>query len=283
MREGYYAVINGYKTPYLDRDASKNANDDRYLAGTTFDDIYSLFEFDRSLRFLTFHNLIRAEATSKTAIAYTFADAHRDNDAYLLQDSYCSESEFKSYLPKGKSFADEVSGLIAIMKRTRDKSDSEFISHYRDRYGSVPIWVLCNALTFGNVQHFFNLMKPADKIAVCKMITHSTGRTGNKTLGYFDVDEAKISLEALVKFRNICAHDERLYCASVGGRKSIGYGKMVWMLERFLTEDEFKAFLSSLAKLVSDYASHSKSGMHLLESLGFNELSDHIEKRLSIS
>ena len=151
MREGYYSIINGYKEPFLEPVVTKDDLSDRYKDGTSFDDIFTLFTFDRSLRALTFRNLIKAEATARTAIAYTFASAHRGQDAYLLQESYCSEQEYLEYNRSNNSYADELSGLTSILKRTRDKSDSDFISHYRNAHGSVPIWVLCNALTFGNI------------------------------------------------------------------------------------------------------------------------------------
>lgn len=176
MREGYYSIIDGYKEPFLEPVVTKDDLSDRYKGNTSFDDIFALFTFDRSLRALTFRNLIKAEAIARTAIAYTFASAHRGQDAYLLQENYCSEQEYLEYNRSNNSYADELSGLTSILKRTRDKSDSDFISHYRNAHGSVPIWVLDNALTFGNIQHFFNLMKPNEKASVCKMIAESTGR-----------------------------------------------------------------------------------------------------------
>lgn len=280
MREGYYSIVNGYKEPFLEREKTKECVDDRYISGTSFDDIFALFSFDRSLRSLTFSQLIKAEATARTAITYTFASAHRSQDAYLLQESYCTETEYLEYNKSGNSYADELSGLTSILKRTRDKSDSDFIAHYREVHGVVPIWVLCNALTFGNIQHFFNLMKPDEKISVCKMIAESTGRKGSKLLGYFDVDEARVSLEILVKFRNLCAHDERLYCAHVGSRKNVGYSKMIWMLERYLTEEEFYVFLRDITDLVKNYLEVNAKGAHLLDDLGFPEMLSKMQQRI---
>lgn len=281
MREGYYSIIDGYKEPFREPVVTKDDLRDRYKGNTSFDDIFALFTFDRSLRALTFRNLIKAEATARTAIAYTFASAHRGQDAYLLQESYCSEQECLEYNRSNNSYADELSGLTSILKRTRDKSDSDFISHYRNAHGSVPIWVLCNALTFGNIQHFFNLMKPNEKASVCKMIAESTGRKGSKLLGYFDVDEARVSLEVLVKFRNLCAHDERLYCAHVGARKNVGYSKMIWMLERFLTEEEFYGFLRDVTDLVGNYLEVNAAGAHLLDDLGFPEMLSKMQQRIN--
>ena len=52
LREGYYSVVNGYKEPFIDKEKSESAKDDRYLPGTSFADIYALFMFDRELRML---------------------------------------------------------------------------------------------------------------------------------------------------------------------------------------------------------------------------------------
>lgn len=42
-REGYYSVVNGYKTPFLDAAATGKAQQDRYHVGATFDDMYALY------------------------------------------------------------------------------------------------------------------------------------------------------------------------------------------------------------------------------------------------
>lgn len=123
-------------------------------------------------------------------------------------------------------------------------------------------------------------MKPDEKVSVCKMIAESTGKKGSKLLGYFGVDEARVSLEVFVKFRNLCAHDERLYCAHVGSRKNVGYSKMIWMLERFLTEEEFYVFLRDLTGLVEDYLRHNAAGAHLLNDLGFPEMLLRMQRRI---
>lgn len=282
LREGYYSIVNGYKRPFIDERASKEAGDDRYRQGTTFDSIYDLFSFDRSLREITFHYLIRAEATARTAISYCFADAHRNPDDYLLQSSFCTREEYEGYGKDPDDYAEELTRLTGILDRRARKSESEFVAHYRGKYGSVPIWVLANDLTFGNLEHFFNLMKPSEKAAVCKAISTSTGRLGDKTLGFFDVSNARVSLEVLVKFRNICAHDERLYCARVGGRKGVNYEKMLWMLERYLTHREFYELLKELTGLFKDGLGKNKAVATVLEELGFMELQEEIMRRHAV-
>ena len=75
LRENYYSVINGYKGPFLDRDAMRSSADDVYLEETNFEELFSLFEFDRELRQITFSYLIKAEAALKTATVTRFAKA----------------------------------------------------------------------------------------------------------------------------------------------------------------------------------------------------------------
>lgn len=279
MREGYYSVVNGYKDPFIDKSATEKARDDRYLTGSTFSDMYTLFCFDRSLREVTFKYLIRAEATARTAIAYCFSEFHPEPDAYLDQSSFASQEEYESRRCDGNPYRKELQTLIGMMMRRAANSETDFITHYRESYGQVPLWVLANDLTFGNMEHFFNLMKNAEQVAVCQYIAAATGRLGDKQLGFFTVDKARVGFEALVKFRNICAHDERLYCAHVGGRKNIGYAKMVWLLERFLTKEAFVEFLSDFVSQCESLGATSEKVGHILFGLGISEIGSELSRR----
>lgn len=280
LREGYYSVVNGYKMPFIDHQASVEAGDDRFASGTAFSDIYDLFSFDRKLRGLTFHYLVKAEAAARTAISYCFSDSYREADAYLYQANYCTKEEYSTFGGNPDRYVFEITGLIRKLSDRASKSNASFIVHYREAYGVVPLWVLAIDLTFGNLEHFFNLMKPAEQRAVCRAIAESTGRLGDKNLGHFDPKKARVSLEALVKFRNICAHDERLYCAQVGGRKAINYVKMVWMLEHYLPEDEFTKFLFDFVKLIDGSLEKGCAFVHVLTAAGLPEIASEIKRRL---
>ncbi|WP_418218567.1 Abi family protein [Bifidobacterium angulatum] len=77
-REGYYSIVNGYKDLFLDRKACLTAGDDRYGTGARFDDLYTLFLFDRELRELLFSAITRAEAALKAVCAHEFTRLHPD-------------------------------------------------------------------------------------------------------------------------------------------------------------------------------------------------------------
>lgn len=117
--------------------------------------------------------------------------------------------------------------------------------HYMDTYGKVPLWVLQNDLTFGNISHFYQLQKRSVQNSACKIAGEISGRKQrlepHDMLRMFDV---------LVGYRNICAHDERLYCADVKGAKFSG---MFTEVSRILPIEERDQFLEGLNVLDVSY------------------------------
>ena len=55
---------------------------------------------------------------------------------------------------------------------------------------------------------------------------------------------------------------------------------MIWMLKRFLTEEEFYGFLRDLTNLVKTYLEANAAGAHLLDDLGFPEMLSKMQKRI---
>lgn len=217
MRENYYSVINGYKDPFLDKDAMRSSSEDVYKPGVSFDWVYGMFSFDRELRAITFRYLIQAEAALKTATVYAFCSNHPSPSAYLERSSFCGPNDMllpKWYKGNKQSLYEKsMAKLMSVLngKLDRDSQCRPFVKHYLDSYGSVPLWVLANDLTFGNMSHFFQLMKRGDQNEVCKNLYLSTGRD-SRADRIFARDVLR-AYRVLVDFRNLCAHDERLYCA----------------------------------------------------------------------
>ncbi|MGF0063306.1 hypothetical protein ACQRCA_06785 [Collinsella sp. SGI.095] len=122
-------------------------------------------------------------------------------------------------------------------------------------------------------------MKPQEKKDVAKMIALSTRELNAPNPGFLEVNDMRTHLEVLVKIRNICAHDERLYCAKVGGRKDVSYLKMTWMLEHYLTRSESMEYLKDLLGLISTGVNDASIG-HVLSGLGYREFNAQLQKRL---
>lgn len=252
-RESYYAVVNGYKGPFLDRDAMQSSDDDVYKDGTTFRQIYDLFLFDRDLRAAVFPYLIRAETILKNAVVYAFCDHYRKHEAYLDRSNYVSAKDM--LVPAsfdGNKSKEHRTNLNRLMRRLNDKLDPDkgklrpFVKHYLDSYGSVPLWVLQNDLTFGNIAHFYQLQKRGVQNEACRIVRQVAGhgaRIGaRELLRVFNV---------LVDFRNIYAHDDRLYCAVID---SAHFDEMLNLVHRVLTTNESAKLQRLIIMLAERYA-----------------------------
>ena len=98
-KSSYYAIINGYKDPFLDKQAMSSTHEDVYLSGTQFEWIYYLFMFDRELWALTFRYLAQAEAIIKSALVYCFCKEHQGPEDYKTRQFYAPSKKLK--IPSG--------------------------------------------------------------------------------------------------------------------------------------------------------------------------------------
>lgn len=72
--ENYYNVINGYKDLFLLKDEKGHSvTPEKYLENTHFDELKTLFLFDRELRFLFLKYLLIFENSFKTVISHEFS------------------------------------------------------------------------------------------------------------------------------------------------------------------------------------------------------------------
>lgn len=253
--EGYYSLINGYKDPFLDSEKTKLASDDRYKEGTTFEDIYRLFKFDRELRSVTFHYLTKIEVMIRTICCYTFCENHQKENAYLDINNF---SEAKDYMPGEQYFISDFSKFQSKLNFIiQGKTKFNFVEHYRNKYDNVPLWVIANAMTFGNVEHLYDLMKPNEQNKACSRIIRTIGKehSSEKLMSRQDLRKY---LNNLVKIRNICAHDERLYCASVYGRNQSRYIDIMDMAIELLSEEDVNEFALKLAEIIITYSEENK-------------------------
>ena len=201
-QENYYNVINGYKDLFLVKDSNNlPVEPELYQAGTHFNELKALFLFDRELRILLLKYLLIFENSIKTTVAYEFSKKYPRKNAYL------DIANFVDNDPK------KVLQQISILTKTiHDKVDrTGAIKHYIEEHGEVPLWVLVNFLTMGNIANFYNILTDSTKNIIAKFYTDKY-RTQNKD-NTFRLSSADLSacLKVANLVRNICAHDERLY------------------------------------------------------------------------
>lgn len=202
-QENYYNVINGYKDLFLCKDNQGNAIvPETYLTNTHFNELKALFLFDRELRFLFLKYLLIFENSFKTTISYEFSQKYPKANSYLEIANYRDDD------PKG------VLKQISILTKTiHDNVVAKgAIKHYIEEHGSVPLWVLVNYLTIGNLSYLYSALKDSEKNAIAKYYSDKYEKqyrpTNTLRISSEDMESA---LKIFNLVRNQCAHDERLF------------------------------------------------------------------------
>lgn len=262
----YFSLIGGYKTPFI-------APMTRiYQNGTTFEDVYALYQFDQSLRELVFKYLCQVEQRIRQLISYSFCNIHGEQ-----QSEYLNSANYNN-LPRN---AADIQKLIKILQyQANANSNHPYIVYQRSVYRNVPLWVLVHTLTFGQISHFYAVLPFALQSDVSKEFPSVTERTLEKYLNL------------LTLFRNVCAHNERLYSfqlridfpdttlhAKLGipkrgnqylqGKRDL-FG-LVIALRYLLPGKSFLEFKHSLMKLLKNYTQKSSriSESDFLDLMGF--------------
>lgn len=267
-RYSYYSLISGYKEIF------KNSTTKTYKEGTRFEDIVNLYEFDAALRELFLKYLLRIEWEIKSLISYHFCEKFGENQAaYLNINNYNMSERNRAGVQK----------LVGVLNRyTNKKTDYNYINHAQNKHHNVPLWVLVNALTFGNMSKMYFYLPFDIQTKIAK--------------NYLFVNEIQLAklLAVTAQFRNICAHGERLYSyktknaipdfkihdklgiAKKGNQYECGKHDLFAVVIAFrylLPNDLFKKFKKELAHHLAKHLSETScyTEKEFLHSMGFPE------------
>jgi abortive infection bacteriophage resistance protein len=211
LRESYF-FITAYRDLFMKSNGSHN-----YIEGTTFEELYAVFSFDRDLRNTMFKYLSITETNMKSIISYVLSKKYGYNDKTYLNPKNFSQNPMQSR---------QVRDILNKMKRQIrvNGNKHEATYHYINNYGYVPMWVLVKVLSYGIISELFNIMKTEDQLLVAE----------NYNL---DIETMSIYLSILSNFRNVCAHEDVLYTHHT--QKDIPDSKYHQMLNIDQVDDEY--------------------------------------------
>lgn len=187
-KTNYYNLINAYKEPFL----QTGIPNEKYLAGTKLREIYSLYEFDRKLRIITLEYILEVEKQAKSLIAYRFSDKYGHKN-YLKLENFDT---------KGIKKYEQVCNLLHYLFKniTSNIKKDLSISHYVNNKNYIPLWVLVNTLSMGDISKFYSNMLQKDRDDVARRMKWGLREHQLASCLFF-----------LSTIRNRCAHDELLY------------------------------------------------------------------------
>ena len=183
FRENYF-FINGYRTLFYTKDR-------KFIEGTTFDELYALFLFDRNLRNIIFKYLLVFENNIKSIISYQLSKKY----GYMEKD-YLNTKNFTRDIKDKRRVEDVINKMNRQIRINGEKHTATF--HYITKYHYIPLWILVKVLSFGLINELFGILKEEDQNEIADFY---------KT----DPDNLKVYLQLLANYRNLCAHEDILY------------------------------------------------------------------------
>jgi abortive infection bacteriophage resistance protein len=181
LRHLNYYRLTAYWLPFRDQESPRC-----FRQGTDFEDVLSLYVFDREFRLLPLDAIERVEVSFRTAWAYYMA--HR----------YGPHSHLDAGLAKHVAW--HVKNLASLEKEI-SRSDELFIEHYRQAYHHPempPIWAVCEVMSLGVLSRWVNQLPSGD--------------LGRIAANYgLDQSVMRSFLQHLTYVRNVCAHHSRVW------------------------------------------------------------------------
>ncbi len=185
FRENYF-FISGYRHLF-----TYNGKPDVFLPGTTFEELYATFVFDRRIRNIFFKNILIVENNIKSIISYQLSKKYgfRDKD-YLEPKNFIQDRLAERRV---RDVLNKVKRQIRVNGHQHSAT-----THYIENYGYIPMWVLVKVLSFGIMAEFYGILKLEDQ---------------NKIASFYSVNSEvlQLYLTLLSNFRNVCAHEDILY------------------------------------------------------------------------
>lgn len=241
LRENYF-FLTGYRFLFI-----KSMQDRRFNEGTTFEELYAMFLFDRQLRNILFKNILVFENNLKSITAYVMSKNHG-----FKEKNYLNKNNFVRDSSKNR----QINDLIHKMKRQISINGKQHsaTSHFIENYGYIPLWVVVKVLSFGIVGELYTILQYEDKKEVADIFK-------------IDIDSFQSYLPILANYRNLCAHEDICYnnrtqiCINnttyhrlLNIPKMDGeyiYGKndlfaLIIIFKRILQKDDFNLFINEI-------------------------------------
>lgn len=178
-----YYFVTGYLHPY-------KTSEDKYKS-IRFNEIATQIKFDMRLREICMYALDIIEKGLKTIIAYEFSHNYENGNVAYTYSLY-----FPNDVDKHTKLIEHYNNSLNNNKKLA------YVKHNLNTYGILPTWVAIELFTLGNIEKFLSMLDTDTK----KKIEDIIGFPKNKIENW---------IENLRIFRNMVAHNQRLYNFSI--------------------------------------------------------------------
>ena len=211
FKENYF-FISGYRHLFM-----RSMRDNEFISGTTFDELYATFLFDRHIRNIIFKYILIIENNMKSIISYQMSKKYGFKEKDYLNPKNFTQDGIKIR---------QVNDVIAKMKRQIRVNGKQHAAtlHYLSNYGYIPMWILVKVLSFGIISELYNILKAEDSYSIAEFYN-------------LKPEDLSIYLSILSNYRNLCAHEDILYDHRT--QKNIPDNRYHYLLNIEMTDDEY--------------------------------------------
>lgn len=189
---GYYRLSGFWYTSRIIRsnDVGLSYRSDEFLQGTSFEQAYDLYLFDKKLRLLMMDALERIEIHIRSIIAHEVgrSDPLGYQDPAYINQRFLNDGP-PSTFEKWKS---------KQAQKIRESRDDCIIWHLREDK-EIPFWVAVETWDFGQMSKYYAMLNGGMQSKIVKRL----GLDNKKTLSKW--------LQCLNLLRNRCAHHSRIW------------------------------------------------------------------------
>lgn len=156
-------------------------------AGTTFEQVLTLYRFDKKLRLLLFNEIEKIEVAIRSVLA----------------NVGCQELEEKFWITKPEYFANQekFNQTLTIIEKELASSKEDYIVDFRQNFieDYPPAWMITEVLSFGNLNYIYSNI--------------ASNQLMKRIAGYFGLrPQVFVSwLTVLANLRNMCCHHARVW------------------------------------------------------------------------
>lgn len=188
---GYYNIINQYNKPFIAKDGAYQPHIDFFM-------LYSLQQIDIRMKNIIFSPILQAEQRLKTCISYEFAKAYGPFETTNMSsyvEPYFQPANYNQNL-RTRDNKFKYIQLISRFQNIYNNTEYKPFKHYKMHHGHIPIWIFINKLTYGEMVHFYEVLKIQPNISNSFGLSPSQLRT---------------CMLFLNQVRNDCAHFSGFY------------------------------------------------------------------------
>ena len=154
---------------------------------TTFEQVLTLYRFDKKLRILLFNEIEKIEVAIRSVLA----------------NIGCQELGDRYWITKPEHFAnaDKFKQTLAVIEKELASSKEDYIEDFRRNYveNYPPAWMITEVLSFGNLNYIYS------NIANNRLMKHIADYFGLKPQVFTSW------LTVLANLRNMCCHHARVW------------------------------------------------------------------------